>query len=246
MISSLSIVIPVYNESNRIISTLRDVFLKISFFTPDFEIIVVDDGSIDDTLNRIQREFSEEIEKSILKCVRLRHQGKGLAVKNGMLVSQKDWVLFMDADNSASINNLNRFLPFIKQYEIIIGSRATKDRSLIRRDRWYRKIMGTIFNFIVRIIIKINYSDTQCGFKLFAAPCVQLIFKNIEERGFAFDIEVLSFAKLYNIQVKEVGINWANSNHSSVSLVLDPWRMLYSVYRIRSRRLLNNKELNKY
>ncbi|PIR75538.1 MAG: hypothetical protein CO030_00630 [Candidatus Magasanikbacteria bacterium CG_4_9_14_0_2_um_filter_42_11] len=240
MLSSLSIVIPTYNESGRIIHTIHDILSKVSLFTNNFEIIIVDDGSLDTTRDDIEKEFCSIMEKSVVRCIPIKHQGKGAAVKQGMLSSKKEWILFMDADNSASIDSLAFFQPFVHQYEIMIGSRAIKDGTLTRIDKWHRKIMGGIFNSIMRKMMKLPYLDTQCGFKLFTRSCGQLISHDVVETGFAFDVEILSLAKLFHIPVKEVGIHWKNSDKSQVSVMRDPWRMLCALYRIKKKHVLHN------
>lgn len=237
MLESLSIVIPVFNEADRITPTLEDIFSKVGKFSKKYEVIIVDDGSTDDMVVRVRQRFALLYQNGELNILSGLHQGKGGAVKKGMLIAQNDWVLFMDADNSADISSLKYFLPFLEEYQIIIGSRALVEDGIIKKDWWYRIIVGKIFNFLVRTLVDIPFKDTQCGFKLLSQKVARELFANVQECGFAFDVEILYLAFLSGFKVKEVGVDWRRSSRSSVRLFRDGIKMFFIIFKIAFRRV---------
>lgn len=234
MFSSLSVIIPTFNEESRISQTICDIFNKANKATNDLEIIVVDDGSTDRTVDKIKIDFFSAISSGVLKILSIKHGGKGAAVKVGILEAKKEWVLFMDADNSASFDQLHRFFSFVN-FDIVIGSREV-DSGLVRRvEEKRRKTTGRLFNFAVRKLFGLPWLDTQCGFKLFKKEAAERIFRLVKEEGFVFDVEVLLLAKRINVNVKEVGIDWYKSGQTSVRLLRDGLKMFLVLFRIKKR-----------
>ena len=186
----LSIVIPAYNEEERIGESLTktDHYLKKQGF--DFEIIVVDDGSNDKTLDLL-REYSQKISNLVI----LRNesnQGKGYSIKKGILKSKGDIVLFTDADFSTPIEEVDKLLNWLDNgYQIAIGSRAMPDSQIKIYQAWYRQFMGKSFNKIIQLILNLDYYDTQCGFKCFHRAAALEVFKSLKSCRFSFDVEVV-------------------------------------------------------
>jgi dolichyl-phosphate beta-glucosyltransferase len=215
---SLSIVIPAYNEEKIIESTIK----KVQTFGVD-ELIVVDDGSKDNTVDIISKHNLILLRNKI-------NQGKGSAVKKGILAAKSDFILFMDADSSIDISNLNKFLPFIKKYDIIIGVKKRLGQSKLRR------FLGKSFNTSMKLLIGLSSKDTQCGFKLFTKKAAKDIFSRQKIKGFAFDVELLLIAKKLGYKVKEIPIVIDNSSKSTISF-LDPIKMLKDMIIIRLNEL---------
>jgi len=228
----ISVIIPAYNESGCILSSLQKItaFLKLQFKN-DWEILVVDDGSADGMAASIQKEWQNE--KKIKILINETNMGKGYSVRRGVLAAKGELVLFTDADLSTPIKDFLYLKTAVEEdADIAIGSRAFKSSSVQKYDRWYRKVMGKVFNFFVRLFVIRDYKDTQCGFKLFRKQCIKQIFSNTRIDGFAFDSEVLYLAHYYGYQVKEVHVNWYAAKESKVRLLQDTLSMFFSLLRI--------------
>jgi dolichyl-phosphate beta-glucosyltransferase len=228
----LSIVIPAYNEEKRISRTLEAIIRYGEQKKLDFEVWVVDDGSAD---------FTAHIVKSLClrdRRIKLLHhasrQGKGAAVKTGVLAANGEWILFSDADLSTPIEEVEKLMKACGgEAAIAIGSRALKDSRVEKRQLWLRQSMGKTFNLLVRLLLFNGIKDTQCGFKLFKKEAAKALFPQVKIAGFAFDVEVLFLAKKGGFKVQEVPVIWRNSPQSKVHIVLDPIRMLIDIFRIR-------------
>lgn len=232
MEESLSVVIPAYNEESRIIPTLTSVsgFLKDNF--PIFEIIVVDDGSSDNTAT-VVKTLAQELGNIELISYPV-NQGKGYAVRKGVLACSGKLILFSDADMSTPVEELQRLIPPIREgFDIAIGSRGLRESDVRLRQPWYRQSMGKTFNLMVRLLTVGGIRDTQCGFKLFRSEAARNLFGNTLIRGFAFDVEVLFLAAKFGYKTKEVPVRWFNSPGSKVRIVRDSLRMFLELLRIR-------------
>ena len=230
----LSVIIPTYNESQRIKSTLMQIseYLDKSRFT--YEIIVADDGSSDNTKAQVDL-FTKSNSK--IKLLALTHKGKGWAIRNGLNYAEGTYRFICDADLSMPINYLEKFLPpNIENSDIIIGSREIKGARRIDEPK-VRHIMGRIYNWLIRLIFCMNISDTQCGFKCFRWENVESIFAKQCINGFAFDMEVLFLAKKSNLIIKEIGIDWYYKDLSKVRPGIDPILMALDLIKIRWRYL---------
>lgn len=233
MKDSLSVVIPAYNEKARIPDTLRRVsrYLKDRF--REYEIIVVDDGSSDETGSVVEA-LSHELGHISLISYRA-NAGKGYAVRTGISSSKGNLLLICDADLSTPIEEYERLKLFLDQgFDIVIGSRGLQDSAILVRQPWYREHMGKLFNVAVRLLVVGGIRDTQCGFKLFRADVARSLFNNSFINGFAFDVEVLFLARKKGYSIKEVPIKWLNSPNSRVHIIADPLWMLLELFKIRA------------
>ena len=214
----LSVIIPVHNEEKRLPKTLASIDAYLSKQNYDYEILVVDNGSTDRT-PEIVRDLAGRM-KGLKLVAGSSSQGKGFAVKKGMLEAKGDYRVFTDADNSTSIDQIEKMWPaFEKGFDIIIGSRDVKGAVLEPPQPFLRKmILGNGFKLLRKLIIGFwNIADTQCGFKGFKAKAAQDIFSQLTVLGFAFDVEVLVIAKAMGYKFKEIPVRWVNDLESKVS-----------------------------
>jgi dolichyl-phosphate beta-glucosyltransferase len=227
----LSIIIPAYNEEGRLPATLESVYLFLSQSPHSFEILIVDDGSLDGTCDVVQ-EFAAHNEG--LRLVSYApNQGKGCAVRTGMLAARGDYLLMNDADGSSPIEEVDKLLNALKNgSDVAIGSRAKEDDKVVVKAQLHRTYIGNTFNLIVQKLLLPGIQDTQCGFKLFKRAVAQDIFSVARLNGYAFDVELLYIAKLRNYKVAELAINWTNAEGSKVNVLTDSPRMLIEVLRI--------------
>ena len=228
----ISVVVPAYNEESRIPPTLEKVHAYCKEKFSDFEILVVDDGSSDNTA-LVVKNLSVYLDH-----VNLIHYpqnaGKGHAVRKGVLSSRGNLLLICDADLSTPIEELEKLVPFIKSdYDIAIGSRGLRESDIVQRQPWYREAMGKTFNIFVRMLAVGGISDTQCGFKLFRGDVARGLFSKARIDGFSFDVEVLYLAKKAEYTIKEVPVRWINSPFSRVVLMSDPMRMFLELLIIK-------------
>jgi glycosyltransferase involved in cell wall biosynthesis len=211
-----SVVIPSYNEEKKIAKTLREVQKYLKTQSYSWEIVVVNDGSKDNTA-KVVREMASEIENLRLIDNKENH-GKGYVVKQGMLQSRGNYRVFTDADNSTAINHIERMWPeFQNGYEVVIGSRDIKGAKLAVPQPWFRRRVGDIFNLMVQVVCGLwGIWDTQCGFKAFTAKATNEVFPKCKIERFAFDPEILIIAKKAGYKIKEVPVVWINDIASSV------------------------------
>ncbi len=229
----VSVIVAAYNEEKRLPGTLCRIAEYLNQQEMPFEIIVVDDGSSDRT-SSVSHELASQIEN--ISIIRYEiNKGKGYALRTGVLASRGDVVLFTDADLSTPIEELSRLLPFLEENacEVAIGTRALELSRIIRRQPWWRQCMGRIFNRIVRFFVLDGFSDTQCGFKLFAGDVARRLFGSARIDRFAFDVEILGLALNLGYRVLEVPITWVNSPASKVNPILDSLQMLRDLAKIR-------------
>ena len=216
----LSIVIPAYNEENRLPATLARLYsyLATSPFG-DAEVLIVDDGSRDGTAALVE-DFAH-----IYPTVRLvrnpGNRGKGYAVRNGMLEAQGEWVLFTDADLSAPIEEVEKLIAAVREQNAVgaIGSRALNRKLVSVHQSAFREYSGRFFNLTMRLITGLPYADTQCGFKLFRRDVAHEVFRRVRIPGFGFDVEALFVAKLLGHPVVEVPVRWANAEGTKVTML---------------------------
>jgi dolichyl-phosphate beta-glucosyltransferase len=228
----LSIVIPAYNEKNRLPRTILETIKWCKSYCPNYEIIVVDDGSADETLE-ISKLFSEYDEN--VKVVANPHLGKGAAVRSGMLNAVGRHVLFMDADGATPLDEITKLRAKLDEGSpIAIGSRIVQDpgKTMVVTS-FHRKFIGRAFAAIVNLFGVSGIGDTQCGFKMFRGEAVKDIFSRQKLNGFAFDVEILFLARKLSLEISEVPVNWENKEGSKVNLVLDSLRMLRDVLKLK-------------
>lgn len=232
----ISIVIPAYNESGRILLTLSriDEYFKNRF--EGFEIIIVNDGSQDNTAKVVLK--AQEKIKSIRLIGYEVNKGKGYAIRQGINNSKGNIILISDADLSTPIEEVEKLLvQYDNGYDIIIGSRALEGSDILIRQPWWRESMGKIFNRFVRFSILKDFKDTQCGFKLFKGDIGRELFRRVTIDRFAYDVEILYLAIKAGYRIKEVPIRWFNSPDSRVHPVKDSLQMLKDLVKIRFRKL---------
>jgi dolichyl-phosphate beta-glucosyltransferase len=218
-LDSLSVIIPAYNEQNRLPQTLRQVLDWLARGTFSFrEVIVVDDGSRDETV-RVVEECAKQN-----ACVRLLrnpgNRGKGYAVRHGMQEAKGEWILYTDADLSSPIEELEKLCRAAREQGagVAIGSRAV-DRSLVEKHQpLLRELSGRCFNLVMRMVTGLPFRDTQCGFKLYRADAARQIFAQQKQEGFSFDVEDLLIAKRLGVRAVEVPVRWANVEGTKVRL----------------------------
>lgn len=230
-IMNVSIIVPVFNESKRLGKTLHAIDRYMQSKKHDYEIIVVDDGS-DDKTSDLVREIQHTVYR--LKLLPLpKHQGKGSAVKKGMLLAKGKARLFMDADGSTGIEEVEKLLPYLSGgLDVVVGSRLVAGAVKKTRQNLLREFLGWTFRRITHTLIQTHIVDTQNGFKVFSDTAAQKIFSNMQTREWAFDIEILVLAKKFNYTVKEVGIVWVNDGRSTMRF-LSMLRMLIDLLWIR-------------
>ncbi len=230
----ISIIIAAYNEEKRIRKSLVRVKEYLTGQDMDYEIIVVDDGSIDRT-SKVLKDSTSDIPH--LKIISYKaNKGKGYALRKGVLASRGEAVLLTDADLSTPIEELSKLLPLIydNKCDVAIGSRALALSEIIKRQPWWRQSMGKLFNKIVSILIVDDFSDTQCGFKVFSGDIARALFSEAQIDRFAYDVEILALAKKKGYRILEVPIRWINSPESKVNPLWDSLQMLCDLLRIRA------------
>jgi dolichyl-phosphate beta-glucosyltransferase len=231
----LSVIIPAYNEAARLPNTLQDAHAWLSAYCPnDFEIWVVDDGSTDHTCEAVQSLQTGMPELQLIQ--QPQNQGKGAAVRAGMLAAQGDVHVFMDADHSTHIREIDKaFQIFDTQADIdvIIASRQHPDSDITQHQSWLREHMGKSFNTIMRMSTGIDMPDTQCGFKAFRKHASHAIFSKQKLNGFSFDVEVLFLAMQQHYAIAEIPVEWINEPNSKVRILIDPLKMFIDILKIR-------------
>lgn len=235
----LSVIIPAYNEESRIPRTLHAVDRYLRNQTYEYEIIVVDGGSKDNTVKVVQF-LKKEIPS--LNLLQVENRGKGYAVKRGMLEARGEYCIFMDADNSTTLNHVERMWPAFEQgNSVVIGSRDVAGAIISVPQPSWRIFLGNTFNIIVQVMSGLwGVWDTQCGFKGFTRKAARAIFSKSFIEGWAFDVEILMIAKAQGFLIEEVPVTWVNDPESKVKfsgmvsmlleVLLARWNMLIGRY----------------
>ena len=237
----LSLIIPAYNEADRIGPSIEKAFRYLSEQPYDSEIVVVDDGSADNTKGAVEDAFSrkpEGLDKVTTRFIPLgKNSGKGAAVQRGMLEAKGKVRIFTDADFSTPVHEIAKVIPLIEsgEYDVVIGSRAAEGRALVKKHQpWYREMMGRFFNVMVQAFVFRGIKDTQCGFKGFSDHAAQILFSKQKVFGFSFDVEILYLARRYGYRVREIAIEWYNDERTTVGALSDSAKMFLELLRIRN------------
>lgn len=234
----LSIIIPLYNEEKRI-RMLFEIhsYLKKQKFS--WEIILVNDGSKDNTKKITANIIKDNSFKKIQLISYKRNRGKGFAIKKGVLKAKGEYRLFIDIDLSTPIEELKKILPFIKKFDIVIGSRKRKGAKLIKRQSKLREILGKEFTRLSRYILGLKVTDFTCGFKCFSANSAEKIFSRQKIERWGFDAEILFLAQKLNFPIKEVAVVWRNDSETKVRLPKDIIVTFFELFKIRYYALKN-------
>lgn len=226
----LSIVIPAHNEERRLPPSLEqiDAFLKTQPY--EAEVIVVENGSIDRTVE-VAQEFAKT--HPYVRVIEASVRGKGLAVKEGMLVARGDYRFICDADLSMRIEGITQFLPpHVEGYDVIIASREGVGAQRVGEPS-HRHLIGRINNFIIKLTAVRGFEDTQCGFKMFSRSAAEDLFSVQQMVGIGFDIELLFIAQKRGYKIKQVPITWYFDSDSRMRLVGDSMHLLVEIWQIR-------------
>ena len=232
--NSISIIIPAFNEENRLPATLSAVFTYLAARAWEFaEVVVVDDGSTDGTCGVADR--LAPLHPGLRLLRNPGNRGKGYSVRHGVMDARGEWILFTDADLSAPIEELDKLAAAAarRHAAVAIGSRAL-DRSLISvHQSLFRENAGRLFNLLVRLLTGLAFQDTQCGFKLLEARAAREVFRRQRLERFGFDVEVLFIARLLGYDSIEVPVRWSHSPGTKVRMFRDSLAMFGDLLRVR-------------
>ncbi len=226
----LSILIPAYNEEQRLPGTLEKIVQFLSGQSYTYEVLIIENGSSDGTLALAQAQAQRY---SFIKAFHIEGRGKGLAVQQGMLAASGQYRFICDADLSMPIEEVNRFLPpLLPQSDVVIASREARGAQRINEPA-YRHFTGRLFNWVVQLIALPGLSDTQCGFKCFRAEVAEEIFPLQTITGWSFDVEVLYIARRKGYKILELPIHWYYSADTKVNILKDLRKVLNDLWQIR-------------
>jgi glycosyltransferase involved in cell wall biosynthesis len=228
----ISIIIPAYNEGQRIGATLDKILRYVTQHGWDAEIIVVNDGSHDQTVEIVRERALKHA------CLRLLenpgNRGKGYSVRNGMLQASGETLLFTDADLSSPIEEASKLFAAIKTgCDVAIGSRWLQSELQTQKQPLYRQLFGRIFNLLLRITLGLRFKDTQCGFKAFTRRSARVIFPLQQIEGWGFDPELLFLARKFGFKVAEIPVGWAHREGTRINPLRDGARMFGEMLQIR-------------
>lgn len=225
----LTVVIPAFSEGERIAAAVGEVRAALAELGADeLEIIVVDDGSADDTASQARAGGADEV------VVLPANRGKGAAVRSGVMAARGRTIAFTDADLSYPPHQLRRLLAEVEEgYDVVVGSRKHIEATTLVRGRRLRVLSGRVFNALTLAVLLGQYRDTQCGLKAFRSDAAALLFSRARIDGFAFDVELFHLVERFRLTLSEVPVALANSETSTVRVGLDAVRMLRDLFRIR-------------
>ena len=230
---NLSLIIPLYNEENRIKKNLRVIqnFLK----KRNVEVVFVNDGSNDNSDEIIRKFISKIKKKKIIKYLSYKKNvGKGYAIKRGVLESKKKWILICDVDMSVQPNQIDKWMKKKYKFKKNEAYFASRKHSLSKiKTSFFRKLLGAAFNLIIFILFDIKIKDTQCGFKLFNKIYAKSVFRKISSYRFSFDVELVLLLKKKNIKIRELPVNWIHKSGSKLNIFYDMPLMLYDLFKIK-------------
>lgn len=238
---ALSVIIPAYNEENRLGATLRKIITYLEERDTRFELLVVDDGSSDGTVRTAHSAVRDQGKEEYLRILENgTNRGKGYSVRRGMLAARGRHALLTDADLSTPIEEITKLeRAFTHQgHRIAFGSRGLKDSQTRERQSRFRETAGKIFNLAMRLVTGLPYRDTQCGFKLFAMESCRDLFRKQRLQSYAFDVEILYLARKAELTAREVGVIWRHRSDSKIRLLSDGFGLFQGLISIRWNDLL--------
>lgn len=237
----LTIIVPAYNEEKTIEGTLKEVSEYLIKRGIPHEVVVVDDGSSDKTHERAQSCSAFFSRFKVLK--NSSNRGKGYSVKEGVLAALGEYALFMDADNSTSIYEFDKFLPYLKEgYDAVIASRRLKESLVEEPQPFLRAKMGQFYIFLAKTILHLNVNDFNCGFKAYNAKTTRIIFDLQRMDDWSFDVELLFLLTKYGRKIKELPVRWVHKSGSKVRPFRDAVKSFLSVIKIKINDLKNKYE----
>lgn len=238
MLPAFSLIIPAFNEAERIGATLTEALSYLRQNSPGSEAIVVDDGSCDATAAVVRDVCAgaDGIEARLIQ--RPVNRGKGAAVRAGLQAATRPVALFSDADLSTPMEEAPKLLDpiFHDEVDVAFGSRALNRRLIGNRQAWHREQGGRLFNLVVRVATGLPYWDTQCGFKAFRMDPFKPVLAVARSDGFGFDVELLYLAHKANLRMREVPVRWNHNDGSKMRLVRDSAQMVREVVALRLQR----------
>ena len=227
-----SAIIPTYNEEQTIERAIHETWRVLSYLSPESEILIVDDGSNDRTRFVVEH-LIPTFPKKYLQLIPLAHnQGKGVAVKIGILAAKGEKIGFLDADLATHPKELIKGFSLLEQADIAIASRRIPQATIVKPQRWYRSFAGQVFNFILRKYLDLPYFDTQCGCKVFRREVIKTLFQTLKTSGWSFDAEILYKGKKLGYSIVEFPVTWTNGPTSRVQWKTAP-RILKELYKIK-------------
>ncbi len=226
----LSIIIPAHNEERRLPQTLEQVVAFVKKQSYPCEVLVVENGSRDNTL-KIAQEFAARY--PFIQAIHEGQPGKGRAIRKGMLAATGQYRFFADADFSMPVDEINRFIPPAIDAPIVIASREGPG-AVRYNEPTYRHFTGRVFNTIIRLLVLHDLDDTQCGFKMFRAEAANDLFPRQTLMGWSFDVELLYIAHRRGYTIRELGVPWYFNPESKINVLRDSWRMFTDLIQIRS------------
>ncbi|PZR75362.1 MAG: hypothetical protein DLM73_05460 [Chthoniobacterales bacterium] len=232
-----SLVLPAFNEADRIGQSLREILDYLREVSPGSELIVVNDGSTDATSEIVREVFAGSGEIATRLIENSPNRGKGAAVRAGLLAATTPIGLFSDADLSTPIVETPKLIEPIAagEVDIAIGSRALDRRLIGEHQPWRREQAGPVFNLIVRVATGLPFWDTQCGFKAFRLDVCRSIFEAAQADGFGFDVELLYLAQKAGLRIREIPVRWNHHEGSKLHVIYDSFRMFREVVELRMR-----------
>lgn len=232
---TISIVIPLYNESRRVHIAINALNQYLLTFGYDHEVIFVDDGSTDDTVNQIAK-LNPQFKFQVISYQ--PNHGKGYAVKQGVLAATGDYILMCDVDMSTPIDHLDKFIKTaLTGHDVVIGSRKQGGANVIKHQPFLREKLGQGFTLLSNILIAPGISDFTCGFKLFSQKAGKHIFEKQRIERWGFDTEVIFLARKYDFKIAELPVCWINDTETKVDLTVDVTTSLLELFNIRINNL---------
>ncbi len=225
----LSIIIPLYNEENRL-KNLSKVYQYLDKLEKDYEVLLVNDGSIDKTGKKLKN-LNKKFKFQLISYT--ANYGKGFAIRSGMLAAAGEYRIFTDIDLSTPIEEFEKFMPYLKKFDVIIGSRRKIGSNLKRRQPFIRETLGQGFTLLSRIVLNLSISDFTCGFKCFSKKAAIEIFTRQKIDRWGFDSEILFIAKKCGFKIKEVPVTWIDDPNSKVKFPQDIISSLIDLSRVR-------------
>ncbi len=212
----LSVIIPAYNEEKRLPKTLQSVIAFLNTKPYKSEVLIVDDGSKDRTADVVR---ATSIHNSAVKLLQYgMNRGKGYAVRFGMMAAKGQFRLFMDADNSTTIDHFDKFYPLFQEgFDVVIGSRDVAGANIAEHQPWWKEKLGDLGNLWIQFWAVPGIKDTQAGFKVFTAKATKVVFPRLTIDRWGFDVEALAVARHHGFKISEQPIRWVNDPNSKVS-----------------------------